>query len=577
MPAASCWSRRQWLGGMAMGAGAAWLGGCTPAAPRLQDLPGGFAGVLLERGHALRPFWQRLAQGIALPAPARVHRAPVVIAGGGMAGLAAARALELAGVRAAALIDTQPAMGGNSQGGAIAGVDCPLGAHYLPLPGDDAAEVQDWLEALGLRQRVSGRWRYDERHLCHSPQERLFWQGAWHEGLLPVDGVSAHTLAQYERFARCIAREMRLARFAMPSIRVWQRQQGLPASHAALDGQSLQAWLAGQGLDDAQLLWYLDYCCRDDFGAGLARVSAWAGVHYFASRHGFSAPRAQDERAGEEAGEAVLTWPQGNGWLSRQLVAGLAATDVQTDCSVLSIAEGADGVEIDCWHHGRQQHERWLAARCVVALPAFIAARVLRDAPDFLRAVAGQLDWAPWLVANIHLRRPLADPSGAEAAWDNVLYADPNAGGLGYVDAGHQRLDRLTPQPTVISYYQALGDWPDGRARLMAQPFDFWRERIVASLSRPHPDLLHKATRMEIMRYGHAMAIPRPGDQRLLSGIAMASRHRHGHALCAGERVALLPTPGTRRLWFAHADWAGYSVLEEAFTRGHHAGLWASA
>src|SRR5258708_29059308 len=36
--------------------------------------------------------------------------------------------------------------------------------------------VQDWLEALGLRQRRAGRWQYDERHLCHSPQERLFWQ-----------------------------------------------------------------------------------------------------------------------------------------------------------------------------------------------------------------------------------------------------------------------------------------------------------------------------------------------------------------------------------------------------------------
>ena len=574
------WSRRQWLLGMAAGA----VAGCTPPPPRMEDLPGGFAGVALERGHALRPLWQRLAQGIALPAPARVHRAPVVVAGGGMAGLAAARALELAGVRGAALIDTQPAMGGNSQGGAISGVDCPLGAHYLPLPGDDAGEVQDWLEALGLRRRVSGQWRYDERHLCHSPQERLFWQGAWHEGLLPVDGVSPRTLAQYERFARCIGEEMRLARFAMPSIRVWQRQAGLPAPHAALDGQTLQAWLAQHGLDDAQLLWYLDYCCRDDFGAGLARVSAWSGVHYFASRHGFSAPRPAEERHAEES-DSVLTWPQGNGWLSQQLVAALADTNLQTDCSVLSITEGAAGVEIDCWHHGRQQHERWLAARCVVALPAFVAARVLRDAPDFLRTVAGRLDWAPWLVANLHLQRPLADladlaglagQSGAEPAWDNVLFGDPNAGGLGYVDAGHQRLDRLTPRPTVLSYYQALGDWPDGRAQLLNQPFAFWRDRIVSSLALPHPDLLHKATRMEITRYGHAMAIPRPGDQQLLSAIALACRHQGRQALCAGERVALLPTPGTRRLWFAHADWAGYSVLEEAFTRGHHAGLWAS-
>jgi hypothetical protein len=32
-------------------------------------------------------------------------------------------------------------------------------------------------------------------------------------------------------------------------------------------------------------------------------------------------------------------------------------------------------------------------------------------------------------------------------------------------------------------------------------------------------------------------------------------------------------TPRTQRLSFAHSDWSGYSVFEEAFTRGLHAGL----
>ena len=36
-----------------------------------------------------------------------------------------------------------------------------------------------------------------------------------------------------------------------------------------------------------------------------------------------------------------------------------------------------------------------------------------------------------------------------------------------------------------------------------------------------------------------------------------------------GSDAAVLPIPATARLAFAHADWAGYSVFEEAFTRGH--------
>ncbi|MEX8193435.1 FAD-dependent oxidoreductase [Comamonas guangdongensis] len=555
---------------------AALLAGCSPAAPGLEDLPGGFSGVALERAHALRPFWQRLAQGLELPAPAASHRAPVLIAGGGMAGLAAARALELAGVQGAALLDTQTAMGGNSQGGQLQGLPCPLGAHYLPLPGDDASEVQDWLEELGLRRREGGRWSYDERHLCHSPQERLYFQGNWQEGLLPVQGVSQSTLDQYARFENAVKHAARSAPFAMPSIRVWQREGRLPAAHAELDALRFDRWLAAQGLADERLLWYLDYCCRDDFGAGLGRVSAWAGIHYFASRHGFHASRQAAAPGQDDEGEQVLTWPQGNGWLSQQLVARLRNTRLQTDCSVLAVTEGRDGVQVDTYHHGRGQHERWLAKRCVLALPAFVAARVLRNPPDFLRTVASRLDWAPWLVANIHIDRQLADYPGAEPAWDNVLYQDGNTGGLGYVDAGNQRLDRVSRRPTVLSYYQALGDWADGRRQLLQQPFAFWRERIVRSLSLPHPDLLARATRMEITRYGHAMAIPRPGDQAVLSQIALQASPGRRKLLLNGERVTGLPTPATPRLLFAHADWAGYSVLEEAFTRGHHAGLWAA-
>lgn len=566
--------RRDWL--KLAAAGVAALSACKPAAPLLDDLPGGFSGVALERGHSLRPFWQRLAQGLDLPAPAVVHRAPVVIAGGGMAGMAAARALESAGVQGAALLDTQAAMGGNSQSGQIKGIACPLGAHYLPVPGDEASEVQDWLQELGLRQQIAGRWVYDERYLCHSPQERLYLHGHWQEGLLPVQGVGERTLAQYARFEQCMNAAMAESAFAMPSIRVWQREGRLPASHARLDAQRFDQWLAQQGLDDEYLLWYLNYCCRDDFGAGIQRVSAWAGIHYFASRHGFHAPRSASEHAHEEEGEQVLTWPQGNGWLSQQLVARLKATQLITDCSVLSITEGRDSVQIDTWHHGRQQHERWLAQSCVVALPTFIAARVLRNPPDFLRAVAERLDWAPWLVANIHIDQQLADYPGAEPAWDNVLYQDGNAGGLGYVDAGGQRLDRITRQPTVLSYYQALGDWEDGRKQLLQQPFAFWRERIVKTLSEPHADLLQRATRMEITRYGHAMPVPRVGDQQILSEIALKSRKDKGKQLSNGERVELLPTPVAGRLAFAHSDWAAYSVLEEAFTRGHHAGLWAA-
>ena len=126
------------------------------------------------------------------------------------------------------------------------------------------------------------------------------------------------------------------------------------------------------------------------------------------------------------------------------------------------------------------------------------------------------------------------------------------------------------PGATVLTYYTALGDVPDGRRQLLEQPWSHWRDAILAELSVPHPDLREKLTRIDITRYGHAMAVPVPGmlaTSRLWSqnGTIPASKGRN--ALSNYKRM----TPTDGRLRFAHSDWSGYSVFEEAFTRGHAA------
>ena len=550
--------RRHFLGSAA----AALLAGCQPPPPALEFA---FAGIDLERGHALRDL---LAQG-PLPAPTLVRRAQVIIAGGGVAGLAAARSLRLAGVHDFALLELEDTPGGNSRAGAVNGVACPLGAHYLPVPGDHAPEVQDLLEELGLRQRVAGRWQYDERHLCHSPQERLYFEREWQEGLLPVQGVGEATLEQYRRFSQAVGAASRAARFTMPQFAALDAKTGLAPAHQALDAMTFEAWLQQQGLGDAHLRWYLDYCCRDDYGAGMARVSAWAGLHYFASRHGFHAP---GEAVAEDR-EGVLTWPEGNGWLTQQLSAPIKAQgQLQTGTSVLRIAETRRGVEVDAFNHHSGNVERWQAPRCIVALPVFVAARVVQNPPAFLAQAAQRLQWAPWAVTNIHLNAPLADRPGAAPAWDNVIYGDSNPGGLGYVDASHQKLDPR-PGPTVLTYYQALGDVADARQQLATQGAEHWGRAALAALAGPHPDVLQRAARVQVTRYGHAMSIPVPGVQAFLSQIGLQAPPGKRKLLLNGERQRALPTPATARLAFAHSDWSGYSVFEEAFTRGHAAGL----
>ncbi len=514
----------------ALGTAPALLGGCAPR--DRPPLAGAWVGAHADRGHLLREAGtrERLLRA-AREAPAR--RTGTLIVGGGVSGLACARRLAQAG-RDFALLELEDEAGGNARGHRMGGFGCPLGAHYLPTPGPQAPEVAQLLEELGASRRQSGRTVYEERYLCHSPQERLYFEGQWHEGLLPP-ADSASTRTQYQRFGQAVARAQALG-FAMPSHRApWS------AEHAALDAQPFARWLDAQGLDDPALRWYLDYCCRDDYGAGAGTVSAWAGLHYFASRHGF---HGGESRTGEEEREAVLTWPEGNAWLTRHMARPLGDR-LQAGRLVLQVTQGRHQVEVLAWNASTQTGERWLAPQLVMATPLFIAARLLDEAPTALREAVAPQPHAPWLVANLQLAAPLLDRSGASLSWDNVIYGSEQ---LGYVDAGHQRLDP-TPGPTVLTAYWALP--VSQRGELLTGSWDAWARRVLAPLQAVHPDLPDKLQRMDLMRWGHAMSIPVPGLRG--SAALQALQQPHG------------------RLQFAHSDLAAYSVFEEAYIAGWRA------
>jgi protoporphyrinogen oxidase len=493
--------------------------GCTPETP---PLDGGWVGTHPERGHRLRT---------ALPkADGPLRKTGVLIVGAGIAGLACARALARRGVDDIALLDLEDQAGGNSRSHVLAGSPCPLGAHYLPLPGKEAREVSQLLAELGLSRQVLGRTEWDERHLCHSPQERLFIDGAWHEGLLPP-AESPAASEQYRRFSALVAHAQRDLGFAMPT-----RRARWTARHAALDAQTFASWLDANALTDTRLRWYLDYCCRDDFGASADGVSAWAGLHYFASRHGFHAPG--DETAEREP---VLTWAEGNGWLSDRIAEPLRER-IHLGRSVLRVTEGKHGVDLLAWNEATGAPERWQAGAVVLATPLFISARLLAAPPDALQTAARQLSYAPWLTANLALREPLLIRPGASPAWDNVRYGTT---ALGYVDARHQSLDPL-PRPPLLTAYFALP--AAQRGELLKQPWQHWARFVTEELAQTHPDLPGKLERMDLCRFGHAMSIPTPG---LRGSAALAELNE------ARGRIA-----------FAHSDLAGYSVFEEAYTAG---------
>jgi hypothetical protein len=471
------------------------------------------------------------------------------------------------------VFELEDTAGGNARSHTMAGLACPLGAHYLPVPPPQARAVSEFLHEAGLLRTVAGRTMPDQRYLCHALQERLWTGQAWVEGLLPPTPAGSATDAAYRRFSQRLAEVARGARFAVPADAApWSTEL------QSLDGESFAHWLVREGLQDAALLGYLDYACRDDYGAGLEAVSAWAGLHYFASRHGFG-------MAGDsEAREAVFTWPEGNAWLTRRLAAPLGER-LHAGCLVRRVQPSRHGVALEV-HDAAGTAQRWLAREVVVALPLHVAARIVEAAPAALAAAAAAVDHAPWLVANLLLREPPVDRVGAPPAWDNVFQVaagpdgrlpapeSPSRLALGYVDAGHQGL-RAQAGPMVLTAYWAFGQasragtaaW---RRRLRDEPWTTWAGRVVGHLAQVHPDLPGRLLRVDLMRYGHAMAVPAPGVRG-----HPALRALRGAAQPGGPAVA--GPAGSERLHLAHADLAGYSVFEEAFTLGDAAGRRAAA
>ncbi len=547
--------RREVLGAAAATA----LAGCRPAPDLLAKITGGFVGSSPEVGHLLRVAKLPMYDG------SPVRKVHTLIAGGGVAGLSAARALRMVGLEDFALLELEDAAGGNARGGQIAGIAHPLGAHYLPVPGDDAPEVQDFLEELGLRKRMAGRWVYDERALCHSPQERLFFNGAWQDGLLPTQGITSSTEQQYQRFAQLVAQWQATDAFSMPLRHDFRRKLAIAPVFIDKFATNFIAYLDSEQLTDPHLRWYLDYCCRDDYGAGIETVSTFAGMHYFAARHGFSAPGSQASEH-TSSREGVLTWSQGNGFLTQALVAPLKDR-LQSQQIVLRIEENKNKVLIDALHLPSRRVQRYAAQRCIVALPLHVAARVVANAPDFLKATAASLVHSSWWVANIHIDAPLHDNGqGAFPSWDNVIYSGQ---GLGYVDAMHQST-RTAPGATVLTYYHAEGAGLAPRQALLGASWAQLRDRTLQELSAAHPDITRRTQQINITRYGHAMAVPTP---RFMQENGISPRYLLNSLLLKSKQYPAYPTPATARLRFAHSDWSGYSVFEEAFTRGLHAVL----
>lgn len=499
---------------------------CRGGRPASLPFDGVIAGADDGLGHRLRDGFR--------PGPEVESRASVVVVGAGMAGLSAAWRLSRAGLEDYRVLELGAAPGGTAVGGANAVSAFPWGAHYLPCPLPHARAVGLLAREMGAAElSAEGGLVFDEAQLCRAPQERIFVADRWYEGLYPRAGATRADLDELARFQAEVKRlsELRDGRgrraFAVPMA-----HGSDDAELVALDRQSMAEWLASRRLDGERIRWYVEYGCRDDYGTTLADTSAWAALHYHASRTEHGGP------------DDLLTWPEGNARIVAHL-ARVAGRRLSAGVLVTEVRPLARGAEVVAFRPGGGPCERIVADHVILSVPRVVAARLLSD--PRLAAEARAFEAGAWLVANLTLRRRPRS-RGFPEAWDNVLYGSRS---LGYVVATHQS-DRHggPPGATVWTWYLSLVQHDAAEAHRWLAGLS-WREAaelVVADLRRAHPDVEQCIERLDVWRWGHAMIRPRPG-------FVFGPVRRQAH-LPLGD------------VHFAHTDLSGLPLLEEAQYHG---------
>ncbi len=492
---------------------AAWA--CRTAKP--PAVPGDIVGASVDIGHRLRSPLPPLGAG--------GERAEVAIVGAGVAGLSAAWRLRMSGVTDIAMFELEPVAGGTARSGESSVSRYPWGAHYINAPMAENRAMVRLLSETGILEGTddNGEPRVAEQFLCHEPEERVFYKGRWYEGLYLHAGASSEDQRQLKAF------EGELARWASFRDAKGRRAFAIPMAHGsddaevtALDKLSMAAWLDAHGFTSPRLRWLVDYACRDDYGSHPEDTSAWAGLFYFVAR----LPR------GGGSSKPVVTWPEGNGFLVHHLARDAAP---QVSALVYDVRENGDRVRVSASTGACD------ARHAIVCAPQFLAPHIVPG------AIREDFTYSAWMVANLTLAdRPVG--LGFPLAWDNVFYESPS---LGYVTATHQ--SGRDYGATQLTYYYPLcdSDPKQARTRLLSGDHAVWSDVALSDIARAHPGISALTTRLDVMRWGHAMVRPKPG-------------------FIFGKARAAAAAP-LGRIHFAHSDLSGLALFEEAFYRGVHA------
>jgi len=499
---------------------------------KYSHIAGTLKGPNVKAGHILR-------DKKPLPPPVSERFVKTLIIGSGVSGLSAARWLKKQGHTDFEILELESFIGGNAHSSSNSVTSYPLGAHYIPIVNNSDNFIIDFLQEAGVITHIeNGLPFYNEHYLCFDPEERLLINGHWQESLVPEFGLEGFDREQIKKFFEEIKKLKSLKgndqkyAFDIPLDKSSADEEFMD-----LDKISFKTYLLENGYTSPYLQWYLDYCCKDDYGRLSEDVSAWAGLHYFASRRG--------EAANAES-TAVLTWPEGNGWLIKKL-ADETREHIRKDCMCYNISypDAGELVIADIVNTKTGVTERIKAEKIILATPQFINQKII-NIPTSRGFNQKNLQYSPWFVANVTVNG-IPSSKGPELCWDNVGY---NTLSVGYINSSHQHLS-LNETKKVLTWYLPLCSQEPRLARLSAytRNYEQWLDILIPELEYMHPGITYNIERVDGWVWGHGMIAPTVGY--------IWGNNRKNAQKSLDNKV-----------FFAHSDLSGISIFEEAFHQG---------
>ncbi|MBM3954217.1 MAG: FAD-dependent oxidoreductase [Planctomycetes bacterium] len=300
----------------------------------------------------------RVRDGAAFPRPSRWRDADLVILGGGISGLSAAR---LCRDHDVVVLEKELLPGGHAQSTTLGGIPCSVGTAYVGR-GDAAGLLA---AELGLPLLPVASWD-------GTADQGTFTPDTWGDGLdhLP------YPRAVREDFAACRRDLLALA-----------------PDDERHDATPLAALLAPYG-DHVRRWW--DAYCPSNWGGSSADVAASLAID---TLHWWAGPDRSDSR---------VTWPGGVGALARRLAADIAtapSVGVVTGATVLSLSRAGHGVEVT--YVAGEQVTGIRAKAAIVALPKFVTTRIVAGLPADQRGAMERIHYAPYCVVNVRCDRPV--------------------------------------------------------------------------------------------------------------------------------------------------------------------------